>query len=385
MKDLKDFSKMVKDKIDASGIKERVEDVTRKVKVGSVISDIKKGVAKISLGDDSILAFSKRCSKEYIEIGETVSVIIKLQSRYKSGVLDCIVTDVIPPQFELVDDMPLMIYQLKPGEEKEYQYKIKANVGGHFSTQAVCEIENKFSLDDILSNEMEVHVSLLSAQMRACEMTQGHWARLYFVFENISKETIMNITLSLKGDSKFDLEKPETHNRPLPPKQSAEIPLLVKTPESGSVGLDLNVVCIDEDGGRYNVEKDFLIPVTEADKTVTRVDIGAIGEVVASGATQIKDSVIQRSTVGSSGATRKGGDLPAKSKGVEIVDSIVQRSEIGGEAVVGRSCSNCGGEVQEGWKMCPFCGTKLELRCPGCNQKMDEAWHVCPFCGGRLR
>ncbi len=230
-----------------------------------------------------------------------------------------------------------------------------------------------------------MHVSLLSAQMRACEMTQGHWARLYFVFENISKETIMNITLSLKGDSKFDLEKPETHNRPLPPKQSAEIPLLVKTPESGSVGLDLNVVCIDEDGGRYNVEKDFLIPVTEADKTVTRVDIGAIGEVVASGATQIKDSVIQRSTVGSSGATRKGGDLPAKSKGVEIVDSIVQRSEIGGEAVVGRSCSNCGGEVQEGWKMCPFCGTKLELRCPGCNQKMDEAWHVCPFCGGRLR
>ncbi len=143
MKDLKDFSKMVKDKIDASGIKERVEDVTRKVKVGSVISDIKKGIAKISLGDDSILAFSKRCSKEYIEIGETVSVIIKLQSRYKSGVLDCIVTDVIPPQFELVDDMPLMIYQLKPGEEKEYQYKIKANVGGHFSTQAVCEIENK--------------------------------------------------------------------------------------------------------------------------------------------------------------------------------------------------------------------------------------------------
>jgi len=154
-------SEKIKEKIDASGIKEKVRDIGEKVKVGSMVEGIQKGMSKISLGEKSILAFSKTCSRKHIEIGETVTVTIKLQSRYEKGVLDCIVTDEIPPQFELIEDMPVMIYQLKPGEEKEYQYKIRANVGGHFSTRAMCEIENKFSLDDIPSNDMEIYVSPL--------------------------------------------------------------------------------------------------------------------------------------------------------------------------------------------------------------------------------
>lgn len=118
------------------------------------------------------------------------------------------------------------------------------------------------------------------------------------------------------------------------------------------------------------------------------MDIGAIGEVVASGATQIKESVIQRSTVG--GAETKGAveDEPLeKSKSIEVSGSIVERSEISGgmdATEAGRTCPKCNNKLQEGWKICPFCGTKLELKCPNCGQSVEEGWSVCPFCGEKL-
>lgn len=379
-------SEKIKEKIDASGIKEKVRDIGEKVKVGSMVEGIQKGMSKISLGEKSILAFSKTCSRKHIEIGETVTVTIKLQSRYEKGVLDCIVTDEIPPQFELIEDMPVMIYQLKPGEEKEYQYKIRANVGGHFSTRAMCEIENKFSLDDIPSNDMEIYVSPLSIQMKTVEMTQGKWEEVGFIFKNISKETMMGMTVSLKQDSKFELDKVQTYNKPLTPSQSVVVPLVLKTEESGSVSLDLDVTCIDENGKNYNTEKNFLVPVKESDKTTTKVDIGTIGEIVASGATQIKESVIQRSTVGRA-ETKREGEPSVRSNSVEVSGSIVERSEISGgmgATEAGRICPKCSNRVQEGWKICPFCGTKLELKCPNCGQRVEEKWHVCPFCGEKL-
>lgn len=378
----------IKERIDASGIKEKVRDIGEKVKVGSVVGDIQKGISKISLRDKSILAFSKTCTRKYIELGEEVTVTIKLQSRYETGVLDCIVRDVVPPQFELIGEMPTMIYQLNPREEKEYQYKIRANVGGHFSTRAMCEIENKFSLDEIPSNDMEIYVSPLSIQMKAVEMVQGQWKEVGFIFKNISKETMMGMTVSLKRDSKFALDKAQTYNNPLAPNQSVVVPLVLKTEESGSVSLDLDVTCIDENGKNYLTEKNFLVPVIEADKTVTKVDIGAIGEVVASGATQIKESVIQRSTVGGAGTKGGGeGEPSAKSKSIEVSGSIVERSEISGgidATKAGRTCPNCNNKIQEGWKICPFCGSKLELKCPNCNHAMEEEWSVCPFCGWKL-
>ncbi|MCL0048243.1 zinc ribbon domain-containing protein [Dehalococcoidia bacterium] len=386
MKDIKDFSRIVKDRIDASGIKEKIQDATQKAKVDAVVSGIQKGIVKIS-GDESILSFSKVCSNKYIEIGEAITITIKLQSRRRAGLLDCIVTDEIPPQFELIGDMPDMVCQLAPGEEKEYQYRIRANTGGHFSTRAVCEIENKFSLDDLLSNEMEVYVSPLSIQMKAQEMIQEQWKPLDCIFKNISKENIASITVSLKENSKFELDKTLVCTEFLRPNQSVVIQPVLRTRESGFVSLNLDVVCIDVNGVKYHAEKDFLVQVMEADKTVTKVDIGSIGEVVSSGATQIKDSVIQRSTVGAA-ETGKTGDSSTKGRSIEVSDSIVQRSEIGGGADasdVERRCAKCNHKLQEGWRMCPFCGTELELKCSQCGQKVEAEWIACPFCGGKLK
>ena len=108
---------------------------------------------------------------------------------------------------------------------------------------------------------------------------------------------------------------------------------------------------------------------------------------MASGATQIKDSVIQRSTVGAA-ETRGTGDSSTKGRSIEVSDSVVQRSEIGGGADaidVERRCAKCNNKLQEGWRMCPFCGTELELKCSQCSQKVEAGWIACPFCGGKLK
>jgi predicted RNA-binding Zn-ribbon protein involved in translation (DUF1610 family) len=384
MKDIKELARIAKDKMEASGIREKIQDITERAKLDTVVSGIQKGIAKISSGDDSVLSFSKMCSKKYVEIGEPITVTIRLQSRRRAGVLDCIVRDDIPPQFELIGDIPQMIYQLGPGEEKEYQYKIRPLTGGHFSTRAVCEIENRFSLDDLLSNEMEVYVSPLSIQMKAEQMKQEQWKSLSCIFQNISKENIAGITVRLKENSRFDLDKIPDYKILLPPNLNSVIELNVKPRESGSVNLSLDVVCIDENGQKYTIEKDFLVPVTEADKTTTKVDIGSIGEVVASGATQIRDSIIQRSTVGT--ANKGAGELPQGGPGIEVRDSLVQRSEIGkAHTGVERRCAKCNNELQEGWVMCPFCGTKAELKCPECRKTIQAEWMACPFCGTKLR
>ncbi len=279
-----------------------------------------------------------------------------------------------------------MVCQLAPGEEKEYQYRIRANTGGHFSTRAVCDIENKFSLDDLLSNEMEVYVSPLSIQMKAQEMMQERWKPLGCILKNISKEHIASITVSLKENSKFDLDKILVCTEFLGPNQSVVIQPVLRTRESGSVSLNLDVVCIDENGVKYHAEKDFSVQVMEADKTVTKIDIGSIGEVVSSGATQIKDSVIQRSTVGAA-ETSGTGDSSTKGSSIEVSDSIVQHSQIAGADAIAveRRCAKCNNRLQEGWRMCPFCGTELELKCPQCSQKVEAGWIACPFCGGKLK
>ncbi|MEA3283119.1 MAG: zinc ribbon domain-containing protein [Euryarchaeota archaeon] len=397
----------LKEMIDASSITEKVQDVTEKTKTSSVVTDIRKGISKISSGDRSILAFSKTCSKRYAEIGETVTVTIKLESRHKTGVLDCIVTDEIPPQFELIGEMPSMVYQLSPREAKEYQYTVRTAVGGHFRTRAMCEIENKFSLDDIPSNDMEIYVSPLGIRTLEVAVVQGQWKEIDFTFENLSNEEMTDITVSLKKDSKFDLDKVPNYSETLAPGMNVTIPLVIKTQESGSVSLNLNVACTDEHGEKCTTEKNFLVSVIESDKTVTKVDIGSIGEVVASGATQIKESVIQRSAVGGAAIEEGEGSemLYAGSRSsVEVSGSIVQRSEMGGATGAGATtpepepepepkpesesekvCPKCNNVVQAGWKMCPFCGTGLELKCPGCDRDVEEGWKMCPFCGGKLR
>lgn len=46
-------------------------------------------------------------------------------------------------------------------------------------------------------------------------------------------------------------------------------------------------------------------------------------------------------------------------------------------------CTNCGNNVESSWKVCPFCGEKLNIKktCSSCGKELDPSWKACPFCG----
>lgn len=45
-----------------------------------------------------------------------------------------------------------------------------------------------------------------------------------------------------------------------------------------------------------------------------------------------------------------------------------------------RVCPGCGRQVQEDWRVCPNCLTKLKKECDHCGKLMDLPWNVCPYC-----
>lgn len=50
-------------------------------------------------------------------------------------------------------------------------------------------------------------------------------------------------------------------------------------------------------------------------------------------------------------------------------------------------CSECGNEIEAGFKFCPECGKKLMVRpmsCPDCGAKLKEKFKFCPECGKEL-
>lgn len=46
-----------------------------------------------------------------------------------------------------------------------------------------------------------------------------------------------------------------------------------------------------------------------------------------------------------------------------------------------KTCKNCGNELQDGWKICPFCGEPTALTCSTCGEKLDPRFKLCPICG----
>ena len=45
------------------------------------------------------------------------------------------------------------------------------------------------------------------------------------------------------------------------------------------------------------------------------------------------------------------------------------------------NCSNCGLEIQIGWKVCPSCKSSLEKeKCSTCDRELEIDWEICPFC-----
>lgn len=45
-----------------------------------------------------------------------------------------------------------------------------------------------------------------------------------------------------------------------------------------------------------------------------------------------------------------------------------------------RVCPGCGRQVDEAWRICPNCLTKLKKPCNYCGKLMDLPWNVCPYC-----
>ncbi len=123
------------------------------------------------------------------------------------------------------------------------------------------------------------------------------------------------------------------------------------------------------------------------DQIGDRYDIGQVGDSYETSQTVIQDSVVMRSNIGGGGAqssSKAGGGSQTRSgsrseSNVTIKDSVVQRSTVGsGEKT---SCPSCDGDVQEGWKMCPLCGARLEQKCPNCGGELQAGWRLCPNCG----
>jgi formylglycine-generating enzyme required for sulfatase activity len=48
-------------------------------------------------------------------------------------------------------------------------------------------------------------------------------------------------------------------------------------------------------------------------------------------------------------------------------------------------CPSCGEDVQPGWKICPFCETRLQTAvCPLCESPVQQDWKRCPHCEALL-
>jgi tetratricopeptide (TPR) repeat protein len=51
------------------------------------------------------------------------------------------------------------------------------------------------------------------------------------------------------------------------------------------------------------------------------------------------------------------------------------------------NCSNCGKELKDHWKQCPWCkaSTTQTLKCQNCGEEMEEGMVLCPECGVELQ
>lgn len=44
-------------------------------------------------------------------------------------------------------------------------------------------------------------------------------------------------------------------------------------------------------------------------------------------------------------------------------------------------CPGCGRQVDERWRVCPNCHTRLKKTCHHCGELMKLSWSLCPMCG----
>lgn len=44
-------------------------------------------------------------------------------------------------------------------------------------------------------------------------------------------------------------------------------------------------------------------------------------------------------------------------------------------------CPNCQRAVDDDWRFCAYCHTKIKKECPSCHQLLELGWNMCPYCG----
>ncbi len=45
------------------------------------------------------------------------------------------------------------------------------------------------------------------------------------------------------------------------------------------------------------------------------------------------------------------------------------------------ACPGCSRPIQDDWKICPHCHTRLRKDCPDCGRLLELQWNLCPYCG----
>jgi RNA polymerase subunit RPABC4/transcription elongation factor Spt4 len=45
------------------------------------------------------------------------------------------------------------------------------------------------------------------------------------------------------------------------------------------------------------------------------------------------------------------------------------------------TCPGCSRPVQDNWKICPHCHTRMRKNCPECRNLLELQWNLCPYCG----
>ena len=46
-------------------------------------------------------------------------------------------------------------------------------------------------------------------------------------------------------------------------------------------------------------------------------------------------------------------------------------------------CVNCGQEIPDETKFCPYCGTSQMMKCVNCDQEIPGGTKFCPYCGAK--
>ena len=55
------------------------------------------------------------------------------------------------------------------------------------------------------------------------------------------------------------------------------------------------------------------------------------------------------------------------------------------EPTYGTRCNNCGREIQNDFRFCPYCQTILKPKyCGTCGRELKPDYVICPYCGRRV-